>query len=540
VDKPRSSPPPRPPARRPTPSPQAIFDDDDGDDADDEPSQTVPAPANLTIEARLVVEKGDHAGKVLKLGGGTAVIGRSSKCDLSLKGSAGVSRRHCKVQLVGERYVMLDLESRNGTIVNGAALERKILEDGDLIEVGNEHVRFLSTRKPAQAGRAPTPSESVNDQATVLLENGVLNTLELPPDGDDVGDDDPMPGGDPPMVERRAPPPIPPNAPPPAQTQKVARAPRMSVSDDKQPLPASPNTLPGPRRKQDPTTSFVVDPATLEADQRRAAIRRGDDLPPPPPLPLEARENSGGGIMLALVAVAIVVVGVGGVFAWDTMANDGHLVASLKGERREAPAVDAPKAETPPHAKFDDVNDVKAETPPPAKVEDAKVEVAKADTPPPAKVDDVKAEPPPPAKVEEPPPPPPAKVEEPPPPPPPPPPTETVTVTSSATGRVASWKVKPGAKVAKGDVVGFLEGSAGARRKLEALREEEADFASAVKKGNKSAARDLESVRSEIANLEKRTKGAPLVSDQAGTVKELVVKVGDVVKVGAPLFTVEP
>ena len=112
-----------------------------------------------------------------------------------------------------------------------------------------------------------------------------------------------------------------------------------------------------------------------------------------------------------------------------------------------------------------------------------------------------------------------------------------VTVGASSAGRVASVRVKLGDVVKKGQTLAVLEAAGGLRRKLESLKEEERAFEAAVKKGNKAARRDLEQVRADIAELTRKTRGAPLVSDADGTVVEVQVRDGATLKAGDPVVT---
>ena len=112
-----------------------------------------------------------------------------------------------------------------------------------------------------------------------------------------------------------------------------------------------------------------------------------------------------------------------------------------------------------------------------------------------------------------------------------------VTVGASSAGRVASVRVKLGDVVKKGQTLAALEAAGGLRRKLESLREEERAFEAAVKKGNKAARRDLDQVRADIAELTRKTKGAPLVTDADGTVVEVHVREGATLKAGDPVVT---
>jgi len=66
------------------------------------------------------------------------VIGRSDSCDVLLE-SRSVSRRHCELKLKRHGLTIKDLESRNGTMVNGKAIEpniRLLLSVGDSVQIG--------------------------------------------------------------------------------------------------------------------------------------------------------------------------------------------------------------------------------------------------------------------------------------------------------------------------------------------------------------------------------------------------------------------
>jgi Nif-specific regulatory protein len=54
-----------------------------------------------------------------------------------------ISRKHCSIQQVREQYELSDLDSHNGTFVNGIPVRRKVLEHGDTIRIGNSELVFL-------------------------------------------------------------------------------------------------------------------------------------------------------------------------------------------------------------------------------------------------------------------------------------------------------------------------------------------------------------------------------------------------------------
>ena len=69
------------------------------------------------------------------------VIGRSRDCDIQVA-DANVSRRHAEVRQEGAAYWVVDLDSTNGTEVNGRRLKRAKLKPGDTITVGATELVF--------------------------------------------------------------------------------------------------------------------------------------------------------------------------------------------------------------------------------------------------------------------------------------------------------------------------------------------------------------------------------------------------------------
>src|SRR5262249_55475478 len=80
----------------------------------------------------------EETGKPLRLSGAVTVIGRSSDCDLILK-VADVSKHHCRIVLKPGHAFVEDLNSANGTHVNGQPVETCELHDGDVLEIA-DHV----------------------------------------------------------------------------------------------------------------------------------------------------------------------------------------------------------------------------------------------------------------------------------------------------------------------------------------------------------------------------------------------------------------
>ena len=69
------------------------------------------------------------------------VLGRSKECDVQVP-DANVSRRHAELRQEGSSWWIVDLDSTNGTEVNGKRVPRAKLADGDKITLGSTELVF--------------------------------------------------------------------------------------------------------------------------------------------------------------------------------------------------------------------------------------------------------------------------------------------------------------------------------------------------------------------------------------------------------------
>lgn len=79
------------------------------------------------MEVKLVVAKGKTETKEIPLAGVSMIIGRKNDCGLRIP-SPLVSRQHCELTRVGEKLLVKDLGSSNGTFVNGSKIKKKELK----------------------------------------------------------------------------------------------------------------------------------------------------------------------------------------------------------------------------------------------------------------------------------------------------------------------------------------------------------------------------------------------------------------------------
>ncbi|MGD2206571.1 MAG: FHA domain-containing protein [Anaerolineae bacterium] len=83
----------------------------------------------------LLVVEGPLPGKRIFLDQPVLLFGRDDMCDMVIA-ERQVSRRHASIHVESDRYVLKDLGSKNGTFVNGQAIqEPHILQDGDEIQI---------------------------------------------------------------------------------------------------------------------------------------------------------------------------------------------------------------------------------------------------------------------------------------------------------------------------------------------------------------------------------------------------------------------
>jgi len=100
------------------------------------------APPGIKIKFSVMGNSGDQRDYGISLSG-RSFIGRSSECDLAIRDDEEISKRHCEL-IIEDGYVMIsDLNSTNGTFVNGVPVKtRHRLKNGDVILLGRTELRI--------------------------------------------------------------------------------------------------------------------------------------------------------------------------------------------------------------------------------------------------------------------------------------------------------------------------------------------------------------------------------------------------------------
>ncbi len=81
------------------------------------------------------------------------VLGRSLHCDIILP-DVFVSREHCRIELQEQGWVLVDLNSKNGIYFQGRPIRQRILEVGDVFEIGTIAIRFEGQNHPELEGQS--------------------------------------------------------------------------------------------------------------------------------------------------------------------------------------------------------------------------------------------------------------------------------------------------------------------------------------------------------------------------------------------------
>jgi two-component system, NtrC family, response regulator HydG len=88
------------------------------------------------MQPALIAVAGPLNGERFLLDEDLTSVGRVSENRIAIN-DLSVSRRHCVIARQGEAYLLRDLDSHNGTFVNGVPVEERYLEEGDRIDVGD-------------------------------------------------------------------------------------------------------------------------------------------------------------------------------------------------------------------------------------------------------------------------------------------------------------------------------------------------------------------------------------------------------------------
>jgi len=139
--------------------------------------------------AKLVILSSGMAGRSHDLKVDRTTIGRVDD-NLFPIAEASVSSHHCEVLLRGADVVIHDLNSTNGTFINGEKITESVLKPGQTLRLGQVELRLETegtpssaapppAAKPAAPASSPSPSPNKKGESTIVMQQGVkLTELE--------------------------------------------------------------------------------------------------------------------------------------------------------------------------------------------------------------------------------------------------------------------------------------------------------------------------------------------------------------------------
>ena len=118
------------------------------------------------MDVNLVLFKKNGSRKIFPLPSSVTVIGRRHDCDLWVP-LASVSKRHCQLNCSDGVLIIRDLGSRNGTFLNGKAVDEAAIKAGDSIKVGPLVFVFQIDGQPETIVQAGSVTRSLPRQDAV-------------------------------------------------------------------------------------------------------------------------------------------------------------------------------------------------------------------------------------------------------------------------------------------------------------------------------------------------------------------------------------
>jgi hypothetical protein len=256
--------------------------------------------------------RGPLTGRTFALGDQPLTIGRAADNAVVIA-SPRASRHHAHIRREGAAFVIYDLGSANGTLVNGQRVQRAVLQPGDLIDIGDEVFRFEAGHQQdatlLSAPQASPPAYPSQPQPSPYPPQAQPPTYPSQPQTA-------------PAYPPQAPPAYPPQAPPPAyppQAQPPAYPPQAqppAYPPQAQP-PAYPPQPQAQPQMRPPAPPYPPQSAASSYPQQTPAHGYPGYGPPAghPPMyaPPPPRARSGGRTCLLMVVLMLALVCVAGV-----------------------------------------------------------------------------------------------------------------------------------------------------------------------------------------------------------------------------------
>jgi predicted component of type VI protein secretion system len=131
--------------------------------------------------AKLVIQNQGMTGRACELQTDRTTIGRVEDNTFQIA-DPSVSSHHCEAHLRGSEILIRDLNSTNGSFINGEKIAEQVLKPGQILRLGQVELKLEAEGVPATSPSMPFPSGAPAKKqvdATMLMPRGVsLGDLE--------------------------------------------------------------------------------------------------------------------------------------------------------------------------------------------------------------------------------------------------------------------------------------------------------------------------------------------------------------------------
>lgn len=127
------------------------------------------------MSIKVIIIKDKPIGQIV-LNKDLTTIGRKSDCDISLKDPA-VSGLHAQIKVVGEHYLLEDLDSTNGVGFEGRKIKQHMLKNDDVVTIGEHQLKFL-----IQASKKTNTRLTPEVQKVPAAQPGIVKASHVTPE----------------------------------------------------------------------------------------------------------------------------------------------------------------------------------------------------------------------------------------------------------------------------------------------------------------------------------------------------------------------
>ena len=132
------------------------------------------------MTAKLILSMDGLVLKEISLTKERMTIGRKPHNDIQIDNLA-ISGEHAAIMTILDDSFLEDLNSTNGTIVNGQQIKKHFLQNNDVVEMGKYKLKFLCEK--------PLPADNPDFEKTMVIRSGAIKPSDfIPPPMPDIPD----------------------------------------------------------------------------------------------------------------------------------------------------------------------------------------------------------------------------------------------------------------------------------------------------------------------------------------------------------------